>query len=369
MLTELAAPQNVTLAALNTNYTLTWDWDGSMAPNQDVTFTTDYIDEFKLKYVSKKFDWTTVCDNSSRKSCCLTEVLHHLGMYVLRVRASVNGSHSNWTQKPFWPDKDAALGPPSRVVLYPAGSVLDVHISDPLTSTNSSMREIRSELYYHIVYWKGPAVHNLSCQTNLVTLPDLKAWTVYCVTVQCRSNYFNKRSSFTRPLCMQTEGSTMVWWNILLYFLGSLVICFFIMLLLFCGFYKTYNSIKDKLFPSGQLPKHFQEYLSDSHSSDLPRLLTPESELLCDKVMICPEALSAPPAGLEPDSSGRHSRQGSSGSSDSGMYSSGDSSGLRQPGSTQSSAGPCDSEQVTMQDVAPEPKSAIADEGIMDMCM
>lgn len=67
--------------------------------------------------------------------------------------------------------------------------------------------------------------------------------------------------------------------------------------------------------------------------------------------------------------SGRHSRQGSSGSSDSGMYSSGDSSGLRQPGSAQSSAGPCDSEQVTMQDVAPEPKSAIADEGIMDMCM
>lgn len=57
------------------------------------------------------------------------------------------------------------------------------------------------------------------------------------------------------------------------------------------------------------------QYLCNSPGSDVPRLLTPdsESELLYDKVIICPEpvleihypppeALPALPSGLEPDS-------------------------------------------------------------------
>lgn len=51
----------------------------------------------------------------------------------------------------------AALGPPSQVAVSPAGSVLDISISDPLTSSNSSMRDITPDLYYRIIYWEGPA--------------------------------------------------------------------------------------------------------------------------------------------------------------------------------------------------------------------
>lgn len=40
-----------------------------------------------------------------------------------------------------------------------------------------------------------------------MTLPDLKSWTWYCVMVQSRVEYYNKSSSFTSPLCMQTEGN------------------------------------------------------------------------------------------------------------------------------------------------------------------
>lgn len=38
---QLVAPDNVTMATLNTNYTLRWDWDRSWS--QDVTFTAAYI--------------------------------------------------------------------------------------------------------------------------------------------------------------------------------------------------------------------------------------------------------------------------------------------------------------------------------------
>lgn len=76
--------------------------------------------------------------------------------------------------------------------------------------------------------------------------------------------------------------------------------------------------------------------------------------------------------------SGRHSRQDSSGSGDSGVYSTGGSSGPRQPNSSQSSAGPeapwqstLDSEQVKMRDMVPSLKTQplIPDEGIVDMCV
>lgn len=37
----LAAPANVTMETMNTDYVLRWDWDQSWG--QDVTFTTQYI--------------------------------------------------------------------------------------------------------------------------------------------------------------------------------------------------------------------------------------------------------------------------------------------------------------------------------------
>lgn len=47
----------------------------------------------------------------------------------------------------------AAVGPPSKVDLAPAGSDLDVYISDPLTSKNTTMRD-HFKLYYGILYWE-----------------------------------------------------------------------------------------------------------------------------------------------------------------------------------------------------------------------
>ncbi|XP_045885075.1 interferon alpha/beta receptor 1b-like [Micropterus dolomieu] len=184
---------------------------------------------------------------------------------------------------------------------------------------------------------------------------------------------------------MQTEGATP-WWLIFVYFLGSLVICFLVMLLSLYSSFWCYKTVKSTLCPPDQLPPHLKKYLCASPGSDIPHLLSPdsESELLCDKVTVCPEspvleihnpapeALPVLPADREPDSSGRHSRQDSSSSRDSGVYSTGGSSSLQQPSSNQSSGqAPFDMEQVKMQDMASGLKSQLltADEGIVDMCV
>ncbi len=50
--------------------------------------------------------------------------------------------------------------------MSPAGGHLDVFISDPVTSTNVSMKELIPDLYYLMEYWEG------SADTQVTTLSD-----------------------------------------------------------------------------------------------------------------------------------------------------------------------------------------------------
>lgn len=386
---ELLPPQNVTIITLNTNYTVSWAWDQRAAQGHNVTFTTQYMGKYNTKKTPK---WRTVCEQTSRMSCDLTKRnLHYLAMYEIRVRANVNNRHSEWVLKAFHPDKDAAVGPPSKVNIGLVGGDLEVYIKDPLANDNTSMKEKIPTLYFHIMYWERFAdpqaiqPQALDTKVNVVTLPNLNPWTMYCVRVQSRSDIENKHSTFTSPLCLQTEGATP-WWQIFVYFLLSLVICFLIVLLAMYGPFWCYKILKSTLYPSAQLPSYLDDFISDSPQSDMPKLLTSDSksELVCDRVTVCAEPAlleihSPPPedrfvnfSGFEPDSSGRHSRQSSGGSEDSGVYSTKSSSGLKQISSCQSEESwqtPCDTELVKLHDVDPGLESCrlIIDEGIVDI--
>ncbi|XP_072253914.1 interleukin-10 receptor subunit beta [Leuresthes tenuis] len=342
---ELAPPRILTMITLNTHYTLSWDWDQSAAESDAVTFTTEYVAKYKLVSKRKRPKWLTVCKDTSERSCDLTALnLHYLGIYMLRVRASVNQQHSAWVQKEFCPDKDARVGPPASVDLTPADSSLEVLISDPLTSTNGSMKEHLPKLYYYILYWERSAemeaAQTLSSSVNRVTLSKLKGWTWYCVVVQTRYDFYNKSSTFTPPHCMQTEGA-IPWWYIFVSFLGSLMIWFLGVLLSVYGSFWCIWSYKATFFP--QLPSSLKGYLDGSPGSGIPRHMDSDSqlELLCENVTVCPqpaileihspqvEDIPAPTSDLDPDS--RHSRQDSSTSGDSGVYSTGGTSSALQP--------------------------------------
>lgn len=54
----------------------------------------------------KKVRWNVQCANLSRRSCDLSEAnLLYLGKYLVRVRAEAGGSHSEWVEIKFHPDK------------------------------------------------------------------------------------------------------------------------------------------------------------------------------------------------------------------------------------------------------------------------
>ncbi|KAK0154002.1 Interferon alpha/beta receptor 1a [Merluccius polli] len=392
---ELAQPMNLTMITMNTQYMLRWSHDRHQTIGPKVSFTVQYL--AKYKWTNGNHDqWITVCDKTPDTCCDLTpRNLYFLGLYMLRLRANSGRLHSQWVIKEFCPDKEAALGPPSKVDLGPSGApCLDVKISDPLTSTNGSMKELHAQMYYRVVYWeqtdtRNPDTKIVDTRVNMLTLSDLQAWTSYCVSVQSRYDFYNKSSAFTTPHCMQTEGAVPWWQVMLIFFFSGLVGFVGLLLLLWVGVH-IYRTVKDTFYPSVQLPAHFEAYLSDlSPGSDAPRLLTPdsESELICDRLSICPEAvlleihMSPLPSDLEPD--GRHSRQESGGSGDSGVYSTEGSSGPRQhSGSGLSSAcakepwhgeSPALPEQVKMEhmglkhDAAAAAHRGLRDEGIMDM--
>uniref|UniRef100_A0A8C7YNN7 Fibronectin type-III domain-containing protein n=1 Tax=Oryzias sinensis TaxID=183150 RepID=A0A8C7YNN7_9TELE len=218
--TELPPPQDLTMVAINTNYTLRWNYKQSAALPNQVTFTTEFISKYKLAFKKKPPVWKTACKESPEHSCELTSFdLHYFAIYTLRVRASVNGNHSAWAFKDFCPEEDSkscGIGPPSSVKLALAGYSLEVSIVDPLTSTNSSMKDFVTDLSYNIRYWErhedeeALIIKTISTNSNVVALSDLKPLTWYCVRVQSYTKYYNRSSSFTSPLCMKNDGETFI---------------------------------------------------------------------------------------------------------------------------------------------------------------
>ncbi|XP_054909093.1 interleukin-10 receptor subunit beta [Poeciliopsis prolifica] len=376
---ELTPPDDLFLLTLNTNYTLTWDWDQSAAGSDSATFTVQYTGNHQLK--KKNPRWTTVCAETSGRSCDLTRSgMNYLGVYTVRVQTNLNGSHSVWKSLQFCPDKDAAIGPPSKVRLGASGSTLDIFITDPQNSSNSSMREQLHDLSYDIVYWeqpedgKGSMPETKNTKITVLTLSDVKPWTRYCMQIRSRDNFYNKTSTFTPPLCSQTEG-VVPWWKIFLYFLLSLVSCFLVVLLFLYGGHRCFQMCKATFLPNEKLPSYIKQ-----HEGDYPCLIVSDCEDLCDPVTVCPESAvlvinpavdsAAPPVGL--DQGRRHSRQNSSSSGDSGVYSAGGNSGGLQPqvASTFTDMNPgFDSKKLNMLSMNSEFKvsPAVPDEGVVDM--
>ncbi|XP_018598786.2 interferon alpha/beta receptor 1b-like isoform X1 [Scleropages formosus] len=348
----LPSPQGVTMQSLNTQYVLKWTWPHGSGGNRTVTFAAQYMPlrsipthrKFKLR--SRNRSWSTVCENITDTQCDFSDSdLYYFGIYLLRVRASREKENSDWVQQEFCPDKDANLGPPSNVEVTPANNGLTVNISDPLTSKHTSMKDYLAYMYYSVQYWKHSTAERkeyryLNVTRNVVTLLKLESWTLYCVKVQSRYDFYRKASTFSPQQCVETRGPTALW-QILLVFLLSMALCFACILFPSVIVLKAYSLVKRTFFPSCPIPSSLQETFYDSSSSpssDHPSLLTLESELeIClQKLEISPEVVPLEiHAADEPEGPEglRHSRQGSG---DSGVYSAEDNSGrsnnMQEPG-------------------------------------
>uniref|UniRef100_A0A673IC60 Interferon alpha/beta receptor 1a-like n=1 Tax=Sinocyclocheilus rhinocerous TaxID=307959 RepID=A0A673IC60_9TELE len=150
-LIDLRRPENVSVDSLNTRYVLRWDWPHETAANQTVTFT---LIKWKKKIQLIKY-WTSVCVNVLEHRCDFTGAIHYKISFLLRVWANTSQQSSGWVQISFCPDEHAALGPPSSLKLSSVKGDLEIIITDPLSSTNQSMKTLLNDrLSYRIQYWR-----------------------------------------------------------------------------------------------------------------------------------------------------------------------------------------------------------------------
>ncbi|XP_016339593.1 interferon alpha/beta receptor 1b-like isoform X2 [Sinocyclocheilus anshuiensis] len=331
---DLRCPDNVSVDSLNTRYVLRWDWPHESAVNQTVTFTVQYLAERLSRKASHEKYWTSMCVDVLEHRCDFTAAeLHYLALYLLRVRANTSQRSSGWVQIRFCPDKHAALGPPSSVRLRSVKGHLEIIITDPVTSSNQSMKTLLdNNLRYLIQYWRRSEEPKkakvLQTENNVVMLTDLDRQTWYCVRVQSRYDFYNKISVFSDTHCTRTEGQ-MPYWQIFLYFLISLLLSFLLVVLLSFCCYKMFTLLKNTFCPAIQLPDHIQElWLSDSEK---PQLLAPESpESVCELLVMVSAELDAVAvdehSNTEDQDSSTHGRHGSG---DSGVYSTEEDSGHR----------------------------------------
>ncbi|XP_039506278.1 interleukin-10 receptor subunit beta isoform X1 [Pimephales promelas] len=323
--------QNVSVVSLNTQYVLRWAWaDDPHTINGTPTFTAQYLSAVYSRRAPHKQVWRTVCADVQERRCDFTDAgLSYWGIYLLRVRVNT-APPSDWTSITFCPDKDADLGPPSSVKLTSGEGDLEIAIDDPLTSNNESMRTLVQDMQYVIQYWRRPEGYQtaevLKTQNNVVTLSALDRWTWYCVRVQSRYDFYNKRSVFSNTHCARTEGLTP-YWQICLYFLLSLVLSFLLGLLLWFSFYGV-KFVKSIFYPNVQLPPHIQElWLSDSETPHL--LPPPRSSSVWDQLDVSAETDTIPDrqmSSAEDQDSGVPSRHGSG---DSGFSSTEEDSSVR----------------------------------------
>ncbi|MGH0121909.1 UNVERIFIED_CONTAM: hypothetical protein FKN15_077100 [Acipenser sinensis] len=219
--------------------------------------------ESSYKYEMKgKKEWRMVCEKIPGTQCDFSEKVNYFGMFHLRLRAKSGRETSPWVIIEFCAEKDANLGPPSKVSVISKKGMLEVNIADPMASENKSMRELQ-KIYFMLVYWKNKSgAKNVSLieDKNVAILMGLEPWTVYCVQVQSRSDYYEKKSLFSPMVCTQTtdDGHTPLWLIILIFFLtlalsfGGTLLCSFIV-------FQTYRVIKYTFFPFYQLPDNIQE--------------------------------------------------------------------------------------------------------------
>ncbi|MEQ2203331.1 hypothetical protein XENOCAPTIV_028682 [Xenoophorus captivus] len=200
---------------------------------------------------------------------------------MLRVQANVNGSHSVWEYKQFCPDKEAAIGPPSKVRLSAAVAALDIVITDPQTSSNSSMRE-HLKLSFQILYWEqsedGKDLKDLQTfrGPEETRLGKMVIFVFFCSHCQEQES---KISTPLTLLCLFVETGVVPWWKIFLCFLSSLLLCFLVVLVFIYGGHQCFQFCKATLFPGEKLPSPLKHVRS---------LHLPQQMMFCQILHNCP---------------------------------------------------------------------------------
>lgn len=200
-LEQLCKPQHVKIHAVNTNFTLLWNWDSQNS--YGVNFTAEYMSE------PKNLAWQTVpgCRHVTITECSIpSQIFDCYEEYFLQVKAE-NGSQISFSQRvSFIPFFNSTVGPPS-LSLNATSSIIEVFVSDPEEGITGRIWDPRDFLYI-VEYWTKICENKSRVESEEphILLDELEPNTEYCVRAKVCIRLCRRNEYFSPDYCQFTRG-------------------------------------------------------------------------------------------------------------------------------------------------------------------
>ncbi|NWV24403.1 INAR1 protein, partial [Origma solitaria] len=199
--TTLRSPENVQVHVVNTNFTLSWNYNGT---DPNVTFSA----EFQWPEL-KDTAWQELpgCQAVGGTQCDFSSAIsEYYDAHYIRVRAHMRGQESPWSGTlEMVPDTIAQIGPPG-LELQSTNGVIKVKVSPPEANQRKKMWINDLSFRYNLVFWENSS-HAQPRSKNIFpvdTIDDLAPDTTFCFKVQANLPTEAKEGLFSPISCVKT---------------------------------------------------------------------------------------------------------------------------------------------------------------------
>ncbi|NXH28836.1 INAR1 protein, partial [Myiagra hebetior] len=199
--TSLQSPENVQVSAVNTNFTLSWNYPGN---DPNVTFSA----EFQWSELQDR-GWQELpgCQAVAGTECDFSSALsEYYDAHYVRVRARAGPALSPWSAVlEMVPDHIAQIGPPG-LELQSTNGAIKVKVSPPEANQRKKMWINDLRFKYNLVFWENSSHAQLQSKNifPVDTIDDLAPDTTYCFKVQANLPMDGKQGLFSPISCVKT---------------------------------------------------------------------------------------------------------------------------------------------------------------------
>ncbi|XP_077048792.1 interferon alpha/beta receptor 1 [Agelaius phoeniceus] len=229
---SLPSPNNVQVHVVNTNFTLSWDYEGT---DPRVTFSAqfqlsvpplgastgsqhwDYRDTEPRETFPAQFQWPEPdptgwqelpgCQAVAGTSCDFSSAIsEYYDVHYVRVRAQAGPLVSPWSQDlQMVPEEVAQIGPPG-LELQSTNGVVKVMISPPEANQRKKMWINDLSFKYNLVFWENSSHAQLQSRKvfPVDTIDHLAPDSTYCFKVQANLPSERKEGLFSPTSCVKT---------------------------------------------------------------------------------------------------------------------------------------------------------------------
>ncbi|XP_072701671.1 interferon alpha/beta receptor 1 isoform X1 [Ciconia boyciana] len=202
--TNLKSPQDIQVCAVNTNFTLRWNYTGN---DTNVTFSAEYrwSEDFEIN----ETEWKELpeCQNVTRTECDFSSAItEYYDTHHVRIRAERRGEVSPWSSIfEMIPYFIAQIGPPG-IELQSTNGVIKVKVSPPEANQVRKMWIAHVRFKYNLVIWENSSNAEFRSQSIFPTdiIDDLAPDTTYCLKVQATLPLDLQEGLFSPIYCVKT---------------------------------------------------------------------------------------------------------------------------------------------------------------------